>query len=111
MYLRTEETIYELVCPTCADDKYVVREKHGSRTFGIDISRERGIANTIEELCDEFVIEFEDKSHALMEDKSQIKEAWDINRYFHSIIYGAIWTDSGLIYVAKVNDEGESELL
>ena len=26
-------------------------------------------------------------------------------------IYGAIWTDKGLIYVAKMNDKGELELL
>ena len=26
-------------------------------------------------------------------------------------VYGAIWTDKGLIYVAKMNDKGELELL
>jgi len=26
-------------------------------------------------------------------------------------IYGAIWTDKGLIYVAKMNDKGEFELI
>ncbi len=26
-------------------------------------------------------------------------------------IYGAIWTEKGLTYVAKMNDEGELELL
>ena len=26
-------------------------------------------------------------------------------------IYGAIWTDKGLIYAAKMNDKGELELL
>lgn len=26
-------------------------------------------------------------------------------------IYGAIWTDKGLIYVAKMNEKGEFELL
>ena len=26
-------------------------------------------------------------------------------------IYGAIWTDKGLVYVAKMNDKGEFELL
>ena len=28
-----------------------------------------------------------------------------------SKIYGAIWTDKGLIFVAKMNNEGELELL
>ena len=26
-------------------------------------------------------------------------------------IYGAIWTDKGLIYVAKMNDKGDLELI
>jgi hypothetical protein len=28
-----------------------------------------------------------------------------------SKLYGAIWTDKGLIYVAKMNEKGELELL
>ena len=28
-----------------------------------------------------------------------------------AVIYGAIWTSKGLIYVAKMNDKGELELL
>lgn len=33
------------------------------------------------------------------------------NNYPTAQIYGAIWTDKGLIYVAKMNDKGELELL
>lgn len=28
-----------------------------------------------------------------------------------TIYYGAIWTDKGLIYIAKMNDKGELELI
>ena len=31
--------------------------------------------------------------------------------YNLTCIYGAIWTDKGLIYVAKMNEKGELELL
>ena len=34
-----------------------------------------------------------------------------LNEEDDEIIYGAIWTDKGLIYVAKMNEEGELELL
>lgn len=74
-------------------------------------------ANTIEELCDEFVAIYKDenKSARVLEtfgdyrqlDEKQliynIKNGWNI--------FGAIWTNKGLIYVAKMNDKGELELL
>ena len=58
-------------------------------------------ADTIEELCDCFVDYCEeDDSHFVSTEIQGIHE-----------IYGAIWTDKGLIYVAKMNDKGELELL
>lgn len=70
-------------------------------------------ADTIEELCDEIVI-VENGSHSI---PAYIEEA--INRFMEDCefgnnniqIYGAIWTDKGLIYVAKMNDKGELELI
>lgn len=60
-------------------------------------------ADTIKELCDEFVM-ISDGKHKL-----------DIGCHSYSDekiqIYGAIWTDKGLIYVAKMNKKGELELL
>ena len=70
-------------------------------------------ADTIEELCDEFVIK-PSFSKAFLHDedkqslKSVKKKAIEIGCFE---IYGAIWTDKGLIYVAKMNDKGELELL
>ena len=78
-------------------------------------------ADTIEELCDEFVVytpnmysnmkvylryEFESKLDRAIQD---YKNYQDINEEVY--LYGAIWTDKGLIYVAKMNDKGELELL
>lgn len=59
--------------------------------------------DTIKELCDEFVMISDGKHkldigcHSYGDEKIQI--------------YGAIWTDKGLIYVAKMNEKGELELL
>ena len=62
-------------------------------------------ADTIEELFDCFVDYCE-------EDDSHLVSTEDpLRRYGHEI-YGAIWTNKGLIYVAKLNvDIGEYELL
>ena len=63
-------------------------------------------ADTIEELCDEFVYQI-DKYH-YYNDELEIAKGLcdDITK-----IYGAIWTDKGLIYVAKMNNKGELVLL
>ena len=65
-------------------------------------------SDTIEELCDEFVV-VEFNTH-----KNYSSESWyKLDGYCstRAIIYGAIWTDKGLIYVAKMNKQGELELL
>ena len=67
-------------------------------------------ADTIEELCDEFVF----IDIGIRQDKKYIfqslKEA-ESKDFLYDKCYGAIWTDKGLIYVAKMNDKGELELL
>lgn len=66
-------------------------------------------AETIEELCDEFIrIEkcLDIKPQVLRTEESEI-----IDLIGNANIYGAIWTDKGLIYVAKMNEKGELELL
>jgi len=63
------------------------------------------IADTIEELCDEFVYVASKEDRPIIIYKPSV---------FHKLsdeLYGAIWTDKGLIYVAKLNDKGDLELL
>ena len=76
-------------------------------------------ADTIEELCDEFVlIEPRDdggKKYSHRDKESFIRdyigyEHIDIVLSYYTI-YGAIWTDKGLIYVAKMNENGDLELI
>lgn len=63
-------------------------------------------ADTIEELCDEFVIVRENgKSMTALLDLAKEYAKAGIK------VYGAIWTSKGLIYVAKMNDKGELVLL
>ena len=69
-------------------------------------------ADTIKELCDEFVI----IGYKIKDPFIFSKEGISIDDFWkHSpsdtIVYGAIWTEWGLKYVAKMNDKGELELL
>lgn len=67
-------------------------------------------ADTIEELCDEFVIaDVEHKSWERVFKPTLELVIKDYEKPYE--IYGAIWTDKGLIYVAKMNERGVLELL
>ncbi|MBO7716023.1 MAG: hypothetical protein J6S85_20835 [Methanobrevibacter sp.] len=70
-------------------------------------------ADTIKDLCDEYVVAYEDGARIVYSDLDWAKTKANASLEFghKSVIYGAIWTDKGLIYVAKVNDKGELELL
>ena len=63
-------------------------------------------ANTIEELCDEFVVNFEcfNRSYYFIYKNSYDELKSDVQTFNYSA-YGAIWTSKGLIYVAKMNDK------
>lgn len=66
-------------------------------------------ADTIEELCDEFV-GIDSQGHYIIHNDKFIEGARIIPLEKVNY-YGAIWTDKGLIYVAKMNDKGELKLL
>ena len=73
-------------------------------------------ADTIEELCDEFVCDHNNGTRVMQskECKPQFpfsEKSIDYLKRNNHTFYGAIWTDKGLIYVAKMNDKGELELL
>ena len=69
-------------------------------------------ADTIEELCDEFVGYFEcfNRSYYFVYEKSYDELKKDVQTIQYSA-YGAIWTDKGLIFVAKMDSEGKLELI
>lgn len=68
-------------------------------------------ADTIEELCDCFAVirpQPRGTDHYILHRFAFVKEHC-LNG--DEMVYGAIWTDKGLTYVAKMNDKGELELL
>lgn len=125
-YIRTKTYIYEK-----PDDKYIENnqvlhfanrpteeEKIGFSCYAEyeDILKE---ADTIEELCDLYVTHYKIGE----KDSYDIRVSLEAAKWFAEkdhpnfdsfkvcAIYGAIWTDKGLIYVAKMNEKGELELL
>lgn len=116
-YVRTETGIYEIEY----DLDHIVITKQECPDTELFIKK----ANTIEELCDELVFEF---GHSQFSNhlevwhlyheislKEEVKNALDdgyrADEDEVKTIYGAIWTERGLKYVAKMNEKGELELL
>ena len=98
-YIRTKDGVYE----NKPLEKHLGKRK--GKGFEI-VFKEQDIiaqADTIEELCDRFVVEHRDE-FAIFHNLKLAKQT-------KGIVYGAIWTNKGLIYVAKMNEKGCLELL
>ena len=73
-------------------------------------------SENIEDLCDEFVVfDKEQPNGNLLYYKgfeNLKKEFIDFENDKEKVVaFGGIWTDKGLLYVAKMNDKGELELI
>ena len=115
MYIRTKNKIYETESPFLDNNGkwvgYNIVEDDMAIILRCQVIRE---ADTIEELCDEFVLyDNQLKTYGVF-DKKVITFKWIQNHstiYKGMTIYGAIWTNRGLIYVARINSKGELELI
>ena len=124
-YIRTKnERIYEIIEETeNSFELYSPFEKKMGcsctmikRILGNNEKPTYRLADTIEELCDEFVAVDNYGNKSIGNDFEVAKAKYkilnaDAVKMLSGEIYGAIWTDKGLIYVAKMNKEGELELL
>ena len=104
-YIRTKEHgIGEIT----HEDKYIISYENSS--FSVCLWKdnvEYQTADTIEELCDEFVIVGTNWQQIIdLEDAK-----YNCDKHDNLKIYGAIWTDKGLIFVAIMNDKGEMKLI
>lgn len=108
MYIRTKNRIYKVESETCDKQGYFIGD--------YDVILKKQVINQSEnlfELIDEFVvIRDSTKTNQLVRTdsigylKEMIKEDKRIVE-----IKGAIWTDWGLKYVAKMTNEGKLELI
>ena len=110
-YIRTEYGhIYEYVEIRIYPSQY---HKFGLYRHNLNSEYELIIAqsDTIEELCDCYV-GIIDNQHSIIENLTL--KGIRVNLMAsgkQADIYGAIWTDKGLIYVAKLNENGKLELI
>ena len=117
MFVRTENGIYETI--KCLGDGscYCNNGNKNKYISSFEILKQ---SDNLADLCDEFRYEFNNflKHEKCWRDSNT--DMWydydtDIDISFSlkaiSTIKGAIWTDKGLIYVAKLNEKGEFELL
>lgn len=111
-YIRTKDGVYEIKGANLITKSFTIYK--GKRQCFVkekDIIKQ---AETIEELCDEYVVVYNESKKfkkpftSFYEDKIGVLKEHDLNE---CKIYGAIWADKGLIYVAKMNEKGELELL
>ena len=119
-YIRTKNGIYDYEPTHNIDvDGFVVQHING---WNKPLTKEDiiKIADTIEELCDEFVIKVDneylhakyypiDRTFYIYNTDEEISLGECLR--FNYVVKGAIWTDKGLVHVAKMNDKGELELL
>lgn len=120
-YIRTKDGIYEYsLC-----DKITINGinglyiQHDLKGNFISLNEVLNQADTIEELCDEFVAwtdGYETPITCPLKEKERFERLkglilLGINNKINCWLKLAIWTDKGLIYVAKMNDKGKLELL
>ena len=124
-YIRTKDKIFEVVeeneryYKCCYDDgRITLAAKFDNDVNGF--SKALNQADTIEELCDEFVC-YGNNTYSLLDrittiDKYAVFKDKSADRVSNLIkagceFYGAVWCEWGLKYVAKMNEKGELELL
>lgn len=99
---------------------YYIEEKYGCRIlYEKEVFDKLKQGDTIEELCDEFIGIYKNQGlephfrditlEGLIEETT--KYCYDNTTLDDLNIYGAIWTYEGLKYVAKMNKDGELELI
>ena len=103
-YIRTKDKVLKVRKPF--EDEYI--DNTHIHCYEHPMVHKRDIiksADAIEELCDLFIV-WNTKNVYCFWNSCHNLPFEDIDK-----VYGAIWTEWGLKYVAKMNDKGELELL
>ena len=124
MYIRTKDSVYDtnkyhyeieidVLYEIVWDDQYTEYGVNGKYSRGKVIAQ----SENLEELCDEFLYvnkpneDYEKFEKPLIAIQNKFETMVKIAKITNSDLYGAIYTDKGLIYVAKLNEKGELELI
>lgn len=112
MFIRTKDGIYEVKSHNKNCGVYEVFTKEiNCQTLNTLIGEESIITQSsdLAELCDRFVVIDKETKEVM-----NIVAFWEYAKHWVSWkynIYGAVWTGKGLIFVAKMNEDGEFELI
>ena len=110
MYIRTKNRIYQAES-TLRDNGFIKGYNVGEMAF-IRKDQVLNQSENLEELCDEFVVHRKESDYNFVWNEERnigfnhfcaLPEKFDV--------FGAIWASKGLIYIAKMNDKGEWELI
>jgi len=126
-YIRTTNNIYQSNYSRITKVTSIEKngEEHpcleinlGYSTDGFPMTRNERIikeSDNIEDLCDNFIIEYTNTEPTMFDNFYHLQRHFDLyNQDYHHVAgrYGCIWVKGkGLIYVAKMNDKGELELV
>lgn len=116
-YIRTKDGVFivekenelYISCYNGHTNKMYAKEKNNPLSCGCDYIGKYKIVSTIEKLLDEFVVVAPSLSKPQNYSINEKTKSVMLDMIETSIvkIYCAIWTDKGLIYVAKMNNEGK----
>lgn len=115
MYIRTKDGVYKV----SHLNAYATHKRKGEtllegyKTSYIKNENIITKSENLEELCDEFVVEIIKLNFKYVWNERLNSKMEELKKNANKVcnVYGAIWTDKGLIYVAKMNEKGELELL
>lgn len=112
-YIRTkDDELYKYVRDF---DEYIIVTIGGMQATSIKKDNILKEADSIEELCDNFLVEYTNGEHTMFHDFYHLKRHYELySQPYHNVSgrYGCIWVvGKGLIYVAKMNNEGELEVM
>ncbi len=117
-YIRTDKGVFEIVKEDETEIYYFEKEEKVKNNdyYATFISKTKNLlqSDNLAKLCDEFVLKTTSKesgkSYYGLYYFTDIKH-FQVKEGYKGTWYGAIWTDKGLIYVAKMNEDGELVLL
>ena len=106
MYIRTKDGIYKVEGETCHKQGYFIDRYEEDVILKEQVIKQ---SENLEELCDRFVVmDKETKEVISIVSFLAYAKLWSYCKYN---IYGAIWTDFGLKYVARLTEDGGIELI
>ena len=109
-YIRTENHIYLIQKDISYGGNRIYKiYNHDFSIIGNDFK----VADTIEELCDEFVgvDNSDNKPYRPFIIYGRSLEELNERQSCNESVFGAVWTSKGLIYVAKMDESGDLELI